>query len=158
MPHFNTLAVVAGLAVAGSVAGLTLGRATIAEINPVHYQDDGTPFDAELAPARSTGDWQQVQAQEYQAAAQATSPAGCVGCTWPVDPMPRQDSAIARYDQPRATVPPPERAEAPVRIVVVESPPEPDWGRVDRYARYPVERNAAPAAGEADDGGDGGTQ
>ncbi|MDB5691768.1 MAG: hypothetical protein JWO81_831 [Alphaproteobacteria bacterium] len=157
MPHLTTLAIAAGLSVAAAVTGLHLGRATVAEINPAYLQDPEVPFYSDLVPgSRQRADWAQVQSQEYQAAAQAPAPASCVGCTWPVDPTPRPDPALARYDRAAAALPR-ERAEAPAEIVIVEQPASPDWTRVERYARYPVDHggDAAAPAEEADEGDPG---
>jgi hypothetical protein len=156
VPHVTTLAIAGGLSIAAAAAGIGLGRSTIAEINPAYLQDPEVPFYSDLVPgARQRADWAQVQAQEYQAAGQA--PASCVGCTWPVDPAPREDPVVARYDRPEAAaLPPPERAEAPARIVIVERPVSPERVRVVRYASYPVSRDdPPPPADEADEGGDG---
>ena len=156
MPHPTTLVVAAGLSMVGAAIGLSLGRATLDEINPANFKEPDTPFYADLAPNRPRADWAQVQAQEYQAASQATAAPGCAGCTWPMVPAAAQDPAVVRADPPRIAAVPQERVEAPVRIVIVDPPPEPDWRRVERYARYPVERNREPVAYEGDgDGGDG---
>ena len=162
MPNMTLLAVAGGLSLVGAVAGVSLGRSTVAEINPAYMQDAEVPFYSGLVPGgRPRADWAQVQAQEYQAEAQTPPPASCVGCTWPVDPTPREDPAIARYDRLQSaryeTPAPVERAEAPVRIVVVEQPAQRDWSNVTRYAEEPVRRAAASMPAEpADDGADGG--
>ena len=161
MPQPTTLVVAAGLAIVGAAIGVNMGHATVDQINPANFKDSDSAFMGAAQDSRSPDSWAQVQSQEYQAAAQATAPQGCTDCTWPVAPVPPRDPTVARYDQPRIAAVPPERAEAPVRIVIVEQqPPEPDWGRIERYARYPVERyRDQPAAEEDDgDGGDAGTQ
>ncbi|MEA3001463.1 MAG: hypothetical protein QOH81_251 [Sphingomonadales bacterium] len=156
MPHLTTLSIAAGLSIAAAATGVHLGRATIAEINPAYLQDPEVPFYSDLVPGnRQRADWAQVQTQEYQAAAQAPAPAGCVGCTWPIDPMPRPDPVIARYDRPRI-VPQRERAEAPAEIVIVEQAVQPDWRRVERYSRYPVGHDdPPPPADESEQDGPG---
>ena len=168
MPHLTTLGIAAALAASGAALGVHLGRSTVGEINPAYLQDPEVPFYSDLVPGnRPRADWGQVQAQEYQAEAQAPAPASCVGCTWPVDPTPREDPVIARYDSEDDAqyepAPPPERAQAPAQIVIVEQPVEREWSRVTRYAGYPVERGdvSAPAQQAAapvgqDDGGDQG--
>src|SRR5689334_18622739 len=94
-----TLGIAAALSIAGAAVGVHLGHATVGEINPAYFQDPEVPFYSNLVPGnRPRADWAQVQAQEYQEA-QAAPPAGCVGCTWPVDPAPREDPVIARYDR-----------------------------------------------------------
>jgi hypothetical protein len=160
MPNTTLLAVAGGLSIAGAAVGVTLGRSTVAEINPAYLQDAEVPFYSGLVPGgRPRADWAQVQAQEYQAQAQGQTPppAGCVGCTWPVDPTPREDPAIATYDRMQYAqyepAPPRERAEAPVRIMVVEQPAERDWNRVTRYANYPVRRDEASIQAEQEDHG-----
>jgi hypothetical protein len=162
MPNTTLLAVAGGLSIAGAAVGVTLGRSTVAEINPAYMQDAEVPFYSGLVPGgRPRADWAQVQAQEYQAEAQAPPPAsGCVGCTWPVDPTPREDPAIARYDRVQyaryESAAPVERAEAPARIVVVEQPAQRDWSNVTRYAEEPVRRASASMPAEpTDDGADG---
>lgn len=158
MPHPTTILIAAGLSIAGAAAGVHLGRSTVGEINPAYFQDPEVPFYSDLVPGtHERADWAQVQAQEYQAAAQAPPPPTCVNCTWPVAPSPAQNVVVASYDQPRAaTRVVRERAEAPVEIVVVEQPADPDRARVDRYSRYQVDRNGDPAV-EVDEG-DAGTQ
>jgi hypothetical protein len=152
VPHPMTLAAM----------GIHLGRSTVGEINPAYLQDPEVPFYSSLVPGdRQRADWAQVQAQEYQAEGQAPPPPSCVGCTWPVDPTPRQDPAIARYDRVQyaqyEAAPMRERAQAPAEIVIVEQPAERDWSRVTRYTDYPVRRAEAPAQAEQeDDGGDAG--
>lgn len=160
MPQPTTLVIAAGLSIAGAAIGVNMGHATIDQINPANFKDTDPRFYPDAAPGGPRADWAQVQAQEYQAAAQATAPQGCAGCTWPVAPVPPQDPTVARYDRALTAAVPAERAEAPVRIVVVEqSPPEADWGRVQRYMRYPVERSGDQAVEEdGGDDGDAGTQ
>lgn len=161
MPHTASLVAASVLSLAGAAIGTGLGRSTIAEINPAYFKDPDSAFYADLVPnARPREDWEQLQAQEYQAAVQGPPPAACANCTWPVDPTPRPDPIIARYDEPRATPPPRvrTRVEAPVETIVIEQPAEPDWGRIQRYAAYPVNRNGDPAPAEDDGGGDAGTQ
>ena len=163
MPHPTTLVIAAGLAIVGAAIGVNMGHATIDQINPANFKDDDAAFYPDAGrDTRSPGDWAQVQAQEYQAASQAPPVATCANCTWPtppVAPVPQQDPIVARYEPERIAAVPRERAEGPVRIVVVEESPEPDWGRVERYTRYPVERTREPGyAEDDDDGGDPGTQ
>jgi hypothetical protein len=168
VPH-TALIVAAGLSIAGTAIGIGMGRSSLAEINPANFNGADSPFSAALGESRTRAEWAQLQAQEYQAAAQATPPQGCADCTWPMAPVPPQDPAVARLDQPRTAVVPLARAEAPVRVTLVEQPPEPDWRQVERYASYPVEQPvqaptqpvqaAADAATPAPQGaGDPGTQ
>ena len=160
MPHPTTLGIAAALSIAGAAFGVHLGRSTVGEINPAYLQDPEVPFYSDLVPgSRPRADWAQVQAQEYQAEAQAPPPAaGCVGCTWPVDPTPREDPAIARYDRVQYAAyepaPPRERAPAPAQIVIVEQPADRDWSRVTRYTDYPVRRGEAPVQAAQEDEGD----
>jgi hypothetical protein len=165
VPHPATWGIAAALSIAGAAVGVHLGRSTIGEINPAYLQDPEVPFYSSLVPGgHQRADWAQVQAQEYQAEAQAPPPASCVGCSWPADPTPREDPAIARYDRPQdltyAAALPREQAQAPAQIVIVEQPAERDWSRVTRYARYPVDRSEAPAPVEQADAdmGDAATQ
>jgi hypothetical protein len=153
VPQAPIFVIAAGLCAIGAAIGVGLGHATVDQINPADFQDP--PFASDLAPGHSSADWAQVQAEEYRTAAQQAEPESCAGCTWPVAPVPPEDPAIARYDQPRtaavppartATAVPQERVEAPVRTAAVEAPPEPDWGRVQRYAHYPVEQPVQAAA------------
>ncbi|HEX4737050.1 MAG TPA: hypothetical protein VH331_05770 [Allosphingosinicella sp.] len=161
MPQPTTLVIAAGLAIVGAAIGVNMGHATVDQINPANFKDSDSAFADPAQDSRSPDEWAQAQSQEYKAAAQAAAPQGCAGCTWPVAPVPPQDPIVARYDQPRTAAVPRERVEAPVRVVVIDEqrPPELDWGRVERYARYPVERTRDQAAEEDDDdGGDAGTQ
>jgi hypothetical protein len=161
MPRTASLVAAGALSVVGAVIGTGLGRATIAEVNPAYYRNPDSAFYADLVPnARPSDDWEKLQAQEYQAAAQGPPPAACANCTWPIDPTPRQDPVIARYDE-RATPPPAPRvrarAEAPIEATVIEQPAEPDWAAVQRYSAYSVDRNGDATPAPAGDEG-GGTQ
>jgi hypothetical protein len=161
LAHPTTFVILAGLSIVGAAIGVNMGHAAVDQINPANFKDSDGAFSSDPArDSRSPGDWAQVHSQEYRAAAQATAPQSCTDCTWPVAPVPPQDPIVARYDQPRTAVVPPERAEAPIRVVVVEQrQPEPYWGRVERYTRYPVERyREQPAEEDDSDGGDSGTQ
>lgn len=162
MPNMTLLAVAGGLSIAGAVVGVGLGKSTVANINPVYLQDKDGSFYSDVVPgARSRADWAEVQAQEYRARDQAPPPPpGCAGCTWPVAPTPREDPVLARYDRVQYAqyeqVAPPERAEAPVRIVVVEQPQERDWSRVTRYSSYAVDRAEAAPPPQQDASGEEG--
>lgn len=164
MPQPTTLAILAGLSIVGTVVGVSVGRATLAQINPANFEDRESTFYSDLVPDAQRADWAQVQAQEYQQAVQATAPQGCVGCTWPVAPVPPQDPTVARYDQSMTAVVPPARAERPVRVAALQPPPEPqpDWKQVERYTQYPVEQPVHVATGTDTTGsqaaGDTGTQ
>ncbi len=150
MPQPTTLAILAGLSIVGAAVGVTVGRATTDQINPSNFKDSDSSFYSDLAPDAPRADWAQVQAQEYQKAAQATAPQGCTDCAWPVAPVPPQDPTVARYDQPTIAAVPRARVETPVRVAAIQPAPQPeqkpDWNQVERYTQYPVEQPARPAA------------
>lgn len=148
MPRTTILAGLSVLSIAGIAAGVALGRATAGDINPAYLQDKDGPFYADLVPGRSaSADWNQVQAQEYQAAqGPPPPPAGCLDCTWPVDPTPRHDPAVDR-----ALLAWTPRTE-PVEAAYAEPRADPEVARVMRYAQSEPERSddALPAAGQGE--------
>jgi hypothetical protein len=158
MPYPTTLAIVAAVSLGGAAIGVHLGNSAVAEIDPAYMHDPEVPFYADLVPgAKPRADWQAVQAQEYQASAQAQPPAGCPGCTWPVDPAPRSDPAIAAIDlwQPaarRATRATPAETVKTVETVVVNERPDPAREGVVRYASYPVDSGESEDQDPEDDG------
>jgi hypothetical protein len=164
VPQPTTLAILAGLSIVGTLVGVSVGRATLAQINPANFEDRESSFYSDMVPNAPRADWAQVQQQEYQQAAQATAPQTCLGCAWPVAPVPPQDPTVARYDQSIVAVVPPARVERPVRVAAVQPPsePQPDWKQVERYTQYPVEQPVHVATGtettSSPDAGDTGTQ
>jgi hypothetical protein len=142
MPHPLTLTTLAGLAAAGSVTGVYLGRSAVAEINPAYYDEPETRFHADLAPHRPGFEAPQLHR------AGALSPAdragalgsGCVGCrTYPEEYYPVHDSSVDKYQPGYAAM-----IEAPDPQPAV-SEPDPrekeraaDFAAVERYAGYPV--------------------
>jgi hypothetical protein len=151
MPRTTILAGLSVLSIAGIAAGVALGRATASDINPAYLQDKDGHFYAYLVPGRSaastaSADWNQLQAQEYQAAqGPPPPPAGCLDCTWPADPTPRHDSAVDR-----ALLAWTPRAE-PVEAAYAEPRADPEVARVIRYAQSAPEPGgeAPPAAGQS---------
>ncbi|HEX5182988.1 MAG TPA: hypothetical protein VFW19_07530 [Allosphingosinicella sp.] len=152
MPQPATFAIAAGLCAIGSAIGVTLGHATLDQINPADFQDPS--FASDLSPGHTPADWAQVQAEEYRAAARQVLPEGCPNCAWPVAPVPPEDPAVARYDQPRTAAVPQEWVETPVRAIAIQEPPQPDLVQVERYAHYQVEQpvqqatNASPVVAQ----------
>jgi len=135
MPHTTSLIILGALCAGGIVAGVDLGRSTIDGINPAYTKDPDSPFYADLAPGSQTSegqpqDWQQVAAQELQAAQGPPAPATCLDCTWPVDPTPRHDPAVDRALE--AWTPPSE----PARIRAARARADPELAQVARYAEY----------------------
>jgi hypothetical protein len=139
MPHSTNLIILGALCATGIAAGITLGHATVGDINPANLKNEDAPFYSDLVPGGGSrddgqrgdvqrGDWQQVQAQEYQAVQGPPPPPACLDCTWPVDPAPRHDPAVDRALE--AWTPPSE----PLRAAVAEAPVDPDVARVVRYA------------------------
>jgi hypothetical protein len=152
MPNLYALPVVA-LSLVGAAAGLSLGRAAIADVNPVYFHDPEQSFHADLAPYRSP-DWAAVQAQEYRQAQVVTEPAPtpdtCVGCrTWPVDYVPRRDPTVDRVYAPRADDREYREAVTQVPAEAVDAAPDPARVRIVRYASYPVSREEAAAQEQA---------
>lgn len=142
MPHPLTVPMLAVLAVAGSGAGIYLGRAAISEINPAYYSEPETRFHADLTPYRPNIS----SAMVYRAG--QLSPAeldqalgrGCVGCrTYPEEYYPDQDPSIEPDRSGWA-----EAADQPVAHPAVYTPEAADEGRaadfaaVERYTGYRV--------------------
>jgi len=151
MPQPLTIATVAVLAVAGSMSGVYLGRSAIAEINPAYYDEPETRFHADLVPnppsfeAASVHRAGALTPAEYDRALGS----GCVGCrTYPEEYYPVHDSSVDKYQpgyaemietpapQPAAYAPDPQQEQERAA----------DFAVVARYAGYPVEEEAEPAA------------
>ena len=149
MVHLPTLSMIGLLSFAGIGLGVALGQSAAGEINPANLKDPQSSSSyAGLVPGgASRADWEQVQAQEYQAAVAVPPVAGCAGCTWPADPTPRHDPAVERTAQrtgartERIGEPWMPVAYEPIRSAVAdEGARDPDIDRVVRYANYRVER------------------
>lgn len=149
MSHPLTLPVVAGLAMLGSGVGVWLGNSAISEINPVYYSEAEDRFHADLAPYRSP-DWAQVQVTEYQDAGLIEGfGTGCIGCeTWPEEYIPRPEPAVDGVEEGWAAGTAYSPAE--VQAALAETPVDPEWEQVGRYASWPV-RADERAEEEADE-------
>jgi hypothetical protein len=145
MPAATTLPVIAGLAILGAAAGVNLGRAAIADINPAYFDEPETRFHADLTPYRSP-DWAQAQPAGYLAAQQpvlvGNLGSGCVGCAdYPVEYVPRHEPAVDGHSALYA-----ESAPQPAQIVIVETPAaDPGRERIQLYSSYPVSGDEKPA-------------
>lgn len=151
MPATTTLPILAGLAIAGSALGISLGRSAVSEINPAYFNEAEDSFHSDLVPYRSP-DWAQVQAAEYRAAQQPVLVgdvgSGCIGCRdYPVEYVPRHDPAVDGYEDGYAAS---AAAPQPAQIVIVETPaPDPARERIQAYATYPVSSDEKPAEAPA---------
>jgi hypothetical protein len=140
MPSSLSLSLIGGLAAAGVGAGLYLGQAAIAEIDPIYFQDPPTRFHADLSPARA-GD----SAPRPLLASAAEAPvASCVGCrTYPEELYPIHSASLGRYASDYA------EADRPAVTAEAEIEPAPDPERL-RLTRD-IERVATYARGSTPD-------
>ena len=148
MPATTTLPILAGLAIAGSALGISLGQSAVSEINPAYFNEAEDSFHSDLVPYRSP-DWAQVHAAEYRAAQQqpvlvGDLGSGCIGCRdYPVEYVPRHDPAVDGYEDGYAAS---AAAPQPAQIIIVETPaPDPARERIQAYASYPVSSDEKPA-------------
>jgi hypothetical protein len=134
----TSLPIMAGLAVAGAVGGVVLGHSAVSEIDPAYYSSPPTRFHADQAANRS-GDWAQVQVQDYEKAGLADGLGqGCYGCRagrveYHAAP------AVTTYGEAwvsEAVLAVDEAPAVPAEAVV--EAPDPELERVQLYASYPV--------------------
>jgi hypothetical protein len=140
----------AGLALIGTLAGVTLGRAAISEINPAYFGDPPTRFHADQTAQRP--DWTQPQLASEGARTAEGLGSGCFGCSGGGEYY--AAPAVVTYTE--SWTADAERAAAPVEFVPVEAAPDPERERVVRYASYPLtaeeaELEPAPAPEEVVD-------
>ena len=123
MPHPFTIATLSGLALVGSGAGLLLGRAAIAEINPIYFAERETRFHADLGPQPySPGAAPVVRAGTLSAAEldQALG-RGCIGCrAVAAEYYPVHSSSEDGYRSGWAAI-----DEAPMPVAPVQAEPAP---------------------------------
>lgn len=129
-----TLPALAALIVTGTAAGVYLGKAAVAEINPIYYSEPEARFHGELVPYRPT------QTAGYQAGDPSNANLeqalgrGCVGCrTYPEEVILVHRGTSDKYVPGGADV-----AEEPVQTVAYEQTVSPEFAAVERYASYPV--------------------
>jgi hypothetical protein len=135
MAHSLTLPTIGVLAIGGAALGMHLGNISIAEINPIYFQEAPTRFHADLAAYQSPGS----TGYNLRTAA-APADMSCVGCrTYPEEYFPRRDSAIDEMLEERPV------QRAPVVLASAEAaepaaPAErdPALDRLERYARFAV--------------------
>jgi hypothetical protein len=129
-----TLPVLAALALAGTAGGLYLGKAAVAEINPIYYDRPEARFHADLVPNRP------VEPAGYQAgqltAANIEQALGknCVGCR----DYPEEVVLVHRGTEGKAEYGYAEVVSEPVQAVVYEQAPAAEFASVERYTSYPV--------------------
>ena len=163
MAYSLTLPIAAGLAVAGSAAGIWLGNSAIGLINPVYYNEPETRFHADLAAQRPN--WERVQLAEAEAMAEGLG-TGCIKCAdYPEEVYP---SAEAYYREPNWSDPSWREAdgeedgwsasapESDGRYTAAASTEDPEMVRVQTYSTYRVsadERTQPPVPQEDDEEG-----
>jgi hypothetical protein len=144
-----TLASFAALALAGTLGGVYLGRAAVAEINPIYYDEPETRFHADLVPYRPT------EAAGYQAGDLSAAELdqalgrGCVNClTYPEEVvLVHRGGSAAKYAVGYGEV-----SAEPVQAAAYQPTPPPEFAAVERYTSYPVAPEADPTepAGEVE--------
>lgn len=139
MAYSTTVPILAGLTILGSMTGVSIGRSTIAQINPVYFQPPSSHFYSELTPNRGPADQQpDLGGTDYVQADYAYSAApGCGACMdYPVDYKPRHDKAVDVIEDSRSA----SASSEPVLASETEwrepAPANRDW--VDRYTDYQV--------------------
>ncbi|HEX8443228.1 MAG TPA: hypothetical protein VF631_06250 [Allosphingosinicella sp.] len=139
-----TLPALAALALAGTGTGIYLGKAAVAEINPIYYSEPEARFHSDLAPYRAT------EASGYQAGDLSVANlnqalgSGCIGCrTYPEEVILVHRGRADKYVPGGADV-----SVEPVAAVQVEQAHSPEFAAVERYATYPITQEAeiAPEA------------
>lgn len=135
MGHAATLSVLGGLALAGAVAGVGLGRSAVADINPLYYGDAEDSFHSDLVanpPLRIGGDTAALRAEP--------AIVSCIGCRdYPEEYRPGRDAAIVALD---TGWPSAKEIAAPALVeetLAAEERADPEREAVVRYASYPVE-------------------
>jgi hypothetical protein len=133
-----TLPAFAALALAGTGAGIYLGKAAISEINPIYYDEPEARFHGDLVPYRPT------EAAGYQAGdltaanLEQALGTGCVGCrTYPEEVILVHRGRADKYAPGGADL-----SIEPISAVAVEQTPSPEFAAVERYASYPIAQQA----------------
>jgi hypothetical protein len=129
------------LAAAGVGTGIYLGKAAVAEINPMYFSEPETRFHGDLVPYRAA-ETAGYRAGELSAAnLDGALGTGCIGCrTYPEDVV-----LVHRATSGKAEFGYAEVASEPVQAVAYEQTPIPEFAAVERYSSYPVETAAAVA-------------
>jgi hypothetical protein len=135
MAYSMTVPTIGVLALGGAALGMHLGEISVAEINPIYFQEPPTRFHADLAA------YQSPTSGGYDARMDATAPielgTGCVGCrTYPEEYYPVHDPAVDRIGEEVGT------QRAPVVLASAETvaPAErdPALDRLQRYSQFAV--------------------
>ncbi len=130
----NVLTTFAALSVAGSVGGVYLGRAAVAEINPLYYSQPETRFHADMVPYRPSEAAGYRAGELSQANLDQALGRGCVGClTYPEEVILVHRGQAEKYVGGGAEI-----AAEPVQVAAVEQTPQPEFAAVERYTSYPV--------------------
>jgi hypothetical protein len=151
MAYSLTLPTIGVLALGGAALGMHLGDISVAEINPIYFQEPPTRFHADLAAYRST------PTAGYDAQTDAAAPVevgtSCVGCrTYPEEYNPVHDPAVDAIAEDRAAQPAlVVLASAGAGEAAAPAERDPALDRLQRYAQFAVtaEEPKAPASDEA---------
>lgn len=149
MAHSMTLPTIGVLTLAGAALGMHLGNISIAEINPIYFQEPPTRFHADLAA------YQSPTSAGYDLRANSEPvDVSCVGCrAYPEEYIPVHDPAVDSVGVEWAT------QQAPVVLASAETgeaaaPTErdPALDRVERYSQFAVaaEEQQAPVPAPAE--------
>ncbi len=138
-----TLAAFAVLAVAGTTGGVYLGRAAVAEINPLYFAEPETRFHADLVPYRPTEAAGYRAGDLTQANLDQALGRGCVNClTYPEQVVLVHRGQADKYVPGGAEI-----AAVPIEPAAIEQAPSPEFASVARYTNYPVvAEDAEPTA------------
>ena len=137
-----TLPALAALALAGTGAGVYLGKAAISEINPLYFNEPEARFHGDLVPHRPT------EAAGYQAGdltaanMEQALGSGCIGCrAYPEEVVLVHRGRADKYAPGGADF-----SVEPMPAVAVEQVPSPEFAAVERYATYPIAQQAEMVA------------
>lgn len=142
MPQSMTISALAFLAIGGAAGGVYLGKAAVAEIDPVHYAGTWKEarFHSDLVPGAADRDRYDVRQASFAGLGD-----GCVNCrTYPEEYVPQHDGSVDA-DQ---TAYPPYEAMPAAQIMAEVDRQIAQIGRhsaVARYAAYPIEQRDMPA-------------
>jgi hypothetical protein len=140
MGYSTTVPILAGLAILGSLTGVTIGRSTVSQINPIYFQPPSSHFYADMVPYRSSGEAQpDLGGTDYLEAEYAYSaePA-CGACNdYPIDTAPLRLEAVDGIDDGRSASAPIEPSLASAETEGAEpAPASRVW--IERYTNYEV--------------------
>jgi hypothetical protein len=153
MAYTTRVPVIAGLAILGGLTGVGIGRSTIAQVNPIHYQSASSHFYADLAPNHGSTTQAEPASTDYLQADYAYSAStNCPECgQYPVDSKPVHDRSVDAPIASWSASPPPEKVTAMVQPESEDplaEPPPANRQWIERYTTYSVAAEPATEAQE----------